>query len=104
LNSSKTVIVEFYAPWCGHCKSLEPIWQELGKHYENSNSVAVGKMDATVNDNPSVSVNGYPTIYLFVAGSKSTPVEFNGSRDLENLISFIDERTNTASHVPHEEL
>lgn len=39
---------KFYAPWCGHCKKLEPIWNEVGLEMKNIGSpVKVGKMDAT---------------------------------------------------------
>lgn len=39
---------QFYAPWCGYCKKLEPIWQEVGVELKTSGSpVRVGKMDAT---------------------------------------------------------
>lgn len=39
---------KFYAPWCGHCKKLEPIWNEVGLEMKSIGSpVKVGKMDAT---------------------------------------------------------
>jgi len=106
LNSSKSVFIEFYAPWCGHCKSLEPTWQQLAEHYEGNDNVVIAKLDSTLNDNPVVAVSGYPTIYLFVAGN-STPLEYNGGRDLESLISFVDTNVPTAAETKsetHEEL
>lgn len=45
---SPPLCVQFYAPWCGYCKKLEPIWNEVGLELKISGSpVRVGKMDAT---------------------------------------------------------
>ena len=44
-------MIEFYAPWCGHCKKLTPIFEELGEKLAEE-SVEIVKMDATANDVP----------------------------------------------------
>merc|ERR1712079_640141 len=50
-KSEKDVLVEFYAPWCGHCKKLTPIYDELGEKMKEE-EVEIVKMDATANDVP----------------------------------------------------
>jgi len=90
INNDKNVLVEFYAPWCGHCKSLAPKYDELGKMFENDANVVIAKVDSTANDTP-VDVQGFPTIKLFLAGQKDKPVEYNGDRTAEKMAEFIRE-------------
>jgi len=46
-DPTKDVLVKYYAPWCGHCKSLAPIWTELGQFVEGLDDVVIAKMDST---------------------------------------------------------
>jgi len=104
LDNQKDVLVEFYAPWCGHCKKLAPIWDELGKKVKAvSDNIVIAKMDSTANeiDVEGVNVRGYPTIYYF-KGTDKIPRVYEGAREYEDFVAFLKE--NASQKFNHDEL
>ncbi|XP_077575784.1 protein disulfide-isomerase A2 [Stigmatopora nigra] len=89
LDPTKNVFVEFYAPWCGHCKALFPIWDQLAEKYADKDDIIIAKMDSTANEVETVTINGFPTLKYFPAGGTEV-VEYTGNRDLETLSKFLD--------------
>merc|ERR1711915_407432 len=91
VNNDKTVFLKLYAPWCGHCKSLAPIWDELAEAYAEDDDVVIAKIDSTANDNSRVQVSGFPTLVLFKGGDKSNFVKYEGGRTLDELKAFVEQ-------------
>uniref|UniRef100_A0A4W3HEE2 protein disulfide-isomerase n=1 Tax=Callorhinchus milii TaxID=7868 RepID=A0A4W3HEE2_CALMI len=78
----------FYAPWCGHCKKLEPIWDNVAAELQSSGSpVKVGKMDATLYSGVAseFGVRGYPTIKLLKG---DLAYNYKGPRTKDDIIEF----------------
>mmetsp|Transcript_51412 Transcript_51412/g.80362 ORF Transcript_51412/g.80362 Transcript_51412/m.80362 type:complete len:339 (-) Transcript_51412:68-1084(-) len=77
--------VKFYAPWCGHCKAMEPMWQQLAKKLKGK--VRVAKVDCTVAKHlaSDFDVDGFPTLKLI---SKAKVYEYNGDRDINLMVDW----------------
>ncbi|KAL5709797.1 protein disulfide-isomerase [Ranunculus cassubicifolius] len=90
LDESKDVLLEIYAPWCGHCQSLEPTYKKLAKHLRGIDSIVLAKMDGTTNEHPRAKADGFPTILFFPAGNKSfDPITVDTDRTVVALYKFI---------------
>ena len=98
LDPAKDVLLEFYAPWCGHCKALAPKYEALAsklKERGGYGNVVLAKLDATANDYSfdGVKVEGFPTIYFFPAAApgdkKGAPMLYSGNRDEDAFEAFL---------------
>lgn len=88
-NKDKDVLVEFYAPWCGHCKQLAPIFDQLGEKFKDSDSVVIAKIDSTANELEHTKITSFPTLKFYKKGDNEV-VDYNGERTLEGFVKFIE--------------
>ncbi|KAK4687212.1 26S proteasome regulatory subunit N3, partial [Tremellales sp. Uapishka_1] len=90
VGKDKGALVEFFAPWCGHCKNLAPVYEQLADAFPTS-KVIIAKTDADGEGRELGSrykVQGFPTIKWFPAGSVEAH-DYTGGRDLDSLVNFV---------------
>jgi thiol-disulfide isomerase/thioredoxin len=87
-TSDRGFLVLFYSPGCGHCVAMHPIWDKLGKSFENNTDIVIAKIDVVSNDlPPTMDIKSFPTIKLFIPG-KAT-VDFDGTRTAKAIRKFL---------------
>lgn len=84
--------VKFYAPWCGHCQSLSPTWENVGILFAPHESVTIGKIDCTVQKEAcrTYDIKSYPTLLWIENGQKIE--KYQGVRSVEDLQSYIEDK------------
>lgn len=85
VSSTELMLVEFYAPWCGHCKRLAPDYARAAKELNTKHDIPLAKVDATEETSLSkqFGVDGYPTLKVFRYGKD---YEYSGPRDRKGKI------------------
>ncbi|KAL2035421.1 hypothetical protein VTO58DRAFT_101339 [Aureobasidium pullulans] len=101
-NSNHTSIVEFYAPWCGHCQSLKPAYEKAAKSLDGLAKVAAVNCDEEENKAfcGSMDVKGFPTLKIVRPGKKAgrpSVEDYQGARTAKAIVESVKEKI--PSHV-----
>ncbi|CAI2348001.1 unnamed protein product [Caenorhabditis sp. 36 PRJEB53466] len=89
INGNEYILVKFYAPWCGHCKSLAPKYDEAADLLkEEGSDIKLAKVDATENQalGSKYEVRGYPTLLYFKNGN---PTKYTGGRSTAQIVDWV---------------
>ncbi|CAF1469685.1 unnamed protein product [Adineta ricciae] len=90
-TEEELTLVEFYAPWCGHCKRLEPNFEKAATSLKKDTKIRLAKVDSTVETALAAAHNitGYPTLIVYRKGGKYAP--YDGDQSEQGIVSTMKE-------------
>ncbi|KAM6379629.1 protein disulfide-isomerase A2 [Pluvialis apricaria] len=95
LSEHQLLLVEFYAPWCGHCQRLAPAFAQAAAMLRDESSPArLGKVDATAQTALAneFGITSYPTLKLFRDGNRTHPLAYTGRMDAKGIVHWMQRR------------
>ena len=95
-GSGKNGMIKFYQPWCGHCTSMKPAWDEVSESADKS--VFIADVNCSEQDElcSQVGVQGYPTIKVYKDGEVT---DYKGGRSVEDLSEYVDTQLATKCDI-----
>eukprot|EP01041_Mallomonas_annulata_P011252 gene11252-23538_t len=93
IRTHETILIDFYAPWCGHCQSLTPEYAEAASILDKRGSpIRLAKFDASESTEikDKYGIDGFPTIILFRSGS---PMTYAGEQSASGIVRWLEKRT-----------
>ncbi|XP_048350148.1 protein disulfide-isomerase-like protein of the testis [Sphaerodactylus townsendi] len=102
-NKKNHVFVMFYAPWSEACQKLLPIWDELGKMFENRSNVVIAKIDYTANNAQLLNLERYPFFRYFPVGSATRVDPYKGEHSLDAFAEFLEEQIKAGKKLSDKE-
>ena len=89
LESDEMWLVEFYAPWCGHCQKLKPSFEKVAKTLKGVVKVGAMDMDVHKMTGQKYGVTGFPSIMFFGLDKKKNPSKYEQARESDSIVSYV---------------